>query len=673
MATRGIAVPINTVRLRPGIDVEMTPTLNSMGWSQAQAIRWREGLPEKLGGWSHINGIVPFTGIGRGLHAWADLNGVPYIAVGTEQRLQTLSSGTLIDITPIAATSNITMPFTTTALSTTITITDPTRNPNVGDWINIITLSYVNGISLQGFFQVTSIVSANQYTITAPSAATSGGTGGVTLNFSVTSGSPTVTFTLGAATFQQGSFITIGVPTPIAGLTLSGSFPVSVSGTTNTFTAGATATSTANASENGGAVRVQYLAPTGLVSNTPASGYGIGIYGLGLYGGNQPSPTALNPLRQWALDHWGAFLIGNYTGSTLYFWNPASSGPAIPTAGQTPSAINWSFVAMPQQMAVTLGADPGNGILDPNLVRWSDVADFTTWNASSANQAGSFRIPTGSRIVGGLQGPFFGCIWTDVDFWIMQYLQPPLVWGFNKIANGVGLLAPRGATVLNGVVYWVSQDNFYKFDGSGVTILRCPVWDKFFKNLNLQQKEKVTCAPNSVFSEIAWYFPSSTGTGEVDSYIKVNVLEGSWDYGTLARTAWVDVNVLGTPIGADLNGNLQQHDLEGVYDADGQPLTSFIQSGFMSLSDGTFQVFMERLIPDLILAGGTQRVTITVLVQNYPSDPIYSVSFPVTPSIPYLITRLRGRVAAVKIASTDLGVFWRLGALRYLAQPAGRR
>ena len=670
-------MPIHTVRLRPGIDVEMTPTLNSLGWSQSQLIRWREGLPEKLGGWSHLS--TPFVGTARGLHAWSDLSGNPYLAVGTEQRLQVLVNGTLEDITPIQAITGPTLPFQTFAGDTLINVNDPAYAPGVGDWVDIVTLTYVAGVILQGPYQVVSSNSGTQYSIRNTVPPTDSVSGGVTLQFSSTTSSPIINVTLGQHVFATGDTISVAVPTTVGGVTLSGTFVVTLRNGAATITAPGTATSAQTVSENGGAVELQYHVPTGLVSNTAATGYGIGIYGKGIYGVGQSTTNFLNPLRQWALDNWGAFLIGNYTGSTLYFWNPLSQGigggnpAAVPTAGQTPSAINWSFVAMPQQIAVALGADPGTGTLDPNLIRWSDVSDFTTWNATATNQAGSFRIPTGSKIVGGLQGPFFGCIWTDVDFWIMQYLQPPLVFGFTKIASGVGLLAPRGAAVLNGVVYWVSQDNFYKFDGSGVSIIPCPVWDIFFKNLNLQQKEKVVCAPNSVFSEIAWYFPSSTGTGEVDSYVKVNTLEGSWDYGTLPRTAWIDVNVFGPPIGADLNGLLQQHDVEGIYDADGQPLVSSIQSGFMSLSDGTFQVFIERLIPDLIITGGTKKVTLTVLVQNYPSDPIVSINFPVTPQTPYLITRLRGRVAGVKITSTDTGVFWRLGALRYLAQPAGRR
>ena len=40
-----------SIRLMPGVDVVKTPTLIQLGITSANMIRWREGLPEKIGGW----------------------------------------------------------------------------------------------------------------------------------------------------------------------------------------------------------------------------------------------------------------------------------------------------------------------------------------------------------------------------------------------------------------------------------------------------------------------------------------------------------------------------------------------------------------------------------------------------------------------------------------------
>ncbi len=205
---------------------------------------------------------------------------------------------------------------------------------------------------------------------------------------------------------------------------------------------------------------------------------------------------------------------------------------------------------MPQQILVAWGSVSTGQQQDPLTVRWSSILDYTNWTVSTQTQAGSFRIPTGSEIRGGGQGPQQALIWTDLDLYVMQYLGFPLVWGFNQVATGCGLVGPHAFCVMRNSVYWMSSGNFFVLTGGGVRELPCTVWDKVFQNLDVANQNKCVAAANSMFDEITFYFPSlSGGTGEIDSYVKVNVTNGGWDYGTLSRTAWIDQSVLGQPIG----------------------------------------------------------------------------------------------------------------------------
>lgn len=667
-------MPLQRLQLQPGIDVEKTPLLNSGGWSSSNLIRWRDGLPEKYAGWTHLN-QTPLIGTGRGMHAWADLLSNPYVAIGTDQRLQLLSGGTLFDITPIRLEHLVTPIFSTVITSTTVTVTDANNGAVTGDWINVQIPVAIGGMIIQGFYRIVTVVDANNYTITAATAATATVVNGGTVpSFTVTNGSANVLTTLVLHGLIVGSQFNVNQSTLVGGLLIpAGTYTVTAPVTANTFTfvPGGVATSNASASEAGGKVDIQYLLSTGGTSPVTSGGYGIGIYGAGVYGIGSSGGTTVTPLRQWFLDNWGQDLIGNYTNGPAYLWvPPLSTTPATPVPNG-PLFMTASFVAMPQQIFVALGAEAG-GSQDPSLVRWTDVADFTDWNATATNQAGSFRIASGSRIVGGIRAANFCFIWTDVDFWVMNYIQPPFIFGFSKIASGCDLIASRAAGIFQSMIYWVSNNNFFLFNGSNVQIIPCPVWDKFFLTLDRTQKDKIHIAVNSWHAEITWFFPSLSGGGEVDSYVKYNARESLWDYGALSRTCWHDDNPLGAPMGVDAAGLIQQH--EQGFDADGQPMLPFIQSGFMSISDGTFFTFVERLLPDLILQGGTQRVFISIITQNYTSDPLVTYGpFAITPAIPYIVPRARGRVAAIRIFSTDLGVFWRIGAIRYLGQQAGRR
>src|SRR5882672_5017103 len=93
--------------------------------------------------------------------------------------------------------------------------------------------------------------------------------------------------------------------------------------------------------------------------------------------------------------------------------------------------------------------------------------------------------------------------------------------------------------------------------------------------------------PNTPFNEAGWFFPSNASvSGENDQYVKFNINEpgGPWDYGALARSAWIDLTILGNPIGATPGGVIYRQ--ESGNDAAGQPLISSFTTGYTYLSGG---------------------------------------------------------------------------------------
>lgn len=685
--------------LEPGINVEKTPLLASTNWVNSAAVRFRDGQPEKIGGWAHLNAQT-LVGICTGMHSWSDLAGNPYIACGTDQRLELFSGGAIYDITPLRKTDNVTPEFTTTATSAAVGVHDPSNGAVATDWINITIPVSIGGLILQGFYQIQTIVDTDNYTITAASAATSSVTldGAVPL-FTTHNGSGNITVTLDNHGYVAGSFFGVQVSTTVGGITLSvGSYQISSVTDVNNFVIapGGVASSDDSVSENSGNAQIEYLIHTGLQSAglAPTStGYGLGPYGSGPYGTASSSLQTV-PLRQWFLDNFGQDLVGNYTNSPVYVWVPPYSTGNVaipidttnyPSAQDPPTNVVFSFVAGPQQMIIAGGCnEPASSTFDPNLLRWCDQGDFTDWTAQSTNQAGSYRIPSGSRLVGGISAPNFTVVWTDIDMWLMNYLGgsglSELVWGFQKVAGSTGLLSARACAVFRNLVFYASSNGIYMFNGNAITIVPCPVWDKFWKNVDRQQIDKVNMQVNSWFQELSISFPSSSGNGTIDSRITYNIRENHWTYDdaptVTPRTAWIDENAYGSPAGTDLSGYIQQQDGEGVYDADGAALPASITSGWFSLQEGTLVGFMERLEADLYVTGGTQRVYLTVYTQDYATGPVrqygpYPWVFGSGP--PMAITRARGRFFAIQISSSETGVWWRLGNTRFRAQAAGIR
>lgn len=660
-------MPFAKLTLTPGVNTEISKFAAAGTWIQCNLIRWFQGILQKLGGWQKLVG-TQLIGVARGIHTWSDLQNNPYIIIGTDLAVEIYDGGIIEDITPIRSTDNVAVNFSTVLNLSTVTIVDAGSGVEITDRINIVTQVAVGGLLLYGAYSVTGVIDANTYTIDAGTLATAtvNNAGAVSVYDTINT-SHTVTVTLAKHGLTVGAIYPVNVSTAVGGLTLTGSYVAQTTPTVNTFTidGGSAATSTATASENGGNVQIQYYIHSGSASPTILVGYGGGDYGDGDYGLDNGGSSSTSPLRQWFFDTWGQDAIGNPTNGTLYVWIPPfATNPNMTAVAGAPTAMTASFVAMPQQIVVALGAEV-SGTQDPKLIRWSDVDDYNDWTATALNQAGSFRIPTGSRIVGGFQTPFQALIWTDLDAWAMQYVQPPFIFGFNRIGNNCGLIAARAAAAVQTQVYWMGYKQFYVFgSGAGVQSLNCTVWDIVFNNLDFANADKIFCATNSLFNEVTWFFPSLNGRGEVDTYVKYTTDSGVWDYGAMVRTCWEDQSVFGPPVAVDGDRYIQQHETSN--DADGLPMDSYAVSSFSDVSQGEDFSFIDQVLVNV--NDEAQQTTLDLVLysaKNTASAVLYKGPYPVTASTQYVSTRLRGRFLAMRIGSSDLGSFWRFGAIRF--------
>lgn len=381
-------------------------------------------------------------------------------------------------------------------------------------------------------------------------------------------------------------------------------------------------------------------------------------------------------LRIWVLDNWGTSLIAIASVGAAYVWVPPVPATLPPPRAtvilNSPSLNQGGFVAMPEQILVVYGCSPApapNMTQDAMLVRWSAQADYTDWIASATNQAGSYRLPRGNRIIGGKQTPLGGLIWTDIDVWMMQYIGFPLVFGFTEILANCGLLAENAVAILGGDVYWMSDHGFFHASGmGGATQIPCPVWDFVYLDLDTANQDKCFAGTDYHYSEISFFFPSiSGGTGEIDSYVKFNIAENAWDTGRLVRTAWTDINRPGPPLAVDRAGLIQQHDTG--FDNNGLAMSGVsIRSGFTDLGDGHDMIFVDRFMPDQMFEsspGVTPSYNLTLLFRNFPGDINQTIGpFTITPTTEYITLRARGREVAIQIDCNILGTWFRLGVPR---------
>jgi len=396
---------------------------------------------------------------------------------------------------------------------------------------------------------------------------------------------------------------------------------------------------------------------TGRADTTSYLGYGVGPYGRGVYGRARAVAGGTDRATTWALANFGQILLAvNSDDGRLLEWLNDTSVDAVAvtaTAGTIPMQ-NASMLVTDERFCVLLGAGG-----DPRKVAWSDSEDYTNWEITATTQAGEFILDTVGSLRTGAKARKQTILLTDNDCHVMEYVGPPLVYGFRRVGEGCGVIAPKAVAVGGDTVFWMSDGAFWSYGGN-VRPLSCAVGDFVFGNINRSQAEKVHTVVLAEYTEIQWHYPSIAST-EVDSYVSYNWAEGVWAIGGLGRLTGIPKGVFPTPVMIDSAGALYSHE-SGISYGSSAP---FARSGPVELGDGGQTYTLDHMVPDEKTAGD---VDVTFYARFYPND-TETERGPYSPANPTSI-RVSGRQISVKVEGT---ASWRIGRFRFEGTVKGRR
>jgi len=617
----------------PGINKEFTDLMDKGGWSDGNLVRFRKGLPEKIGGWEKTV-TSSYEGTGRALTAWVALDATRYLGLGTTTKYYIQSGDNFNDITPIRKTSTNSITFAATNGSSTITVTDSSHGAVANDTVTISGAVSLGGLVtatvLNQEYQIATVTGVNTYTITAKD------------------------------------------------------------------TSGATVTANSSDSGNGGSgVDGVYQINVGLDTYVESTGWGAGLWGASTWG-SATALSETNQLRLWSHDAFGEDLIINPRNGGIFYWdesnglsNPAVNITTLAGANLAPTKGIQTIVSDIDRHVIVLGADPivgsaRSGSIDPLLIAFSDQESVTEWEPTSTNTAGSLRLSSGSQIVGGLRSRQETLIWTDTSLYSMQFVGAPFTFGINLINENVGLISPNGVVNAPDSVYWMARDGFYSYSGS-VSRLTCSVLNYVLDDFNQGQAFKVVAFTNREFNEVGWFYPSGSSS-ENDRYVVYNYLEGAWSIGELSRTAWLDDGIFQKPRAAGKDSSVNYvYTHENSDDADGLPMDNvFIESGDIDIDDGEKFGFVKKIIPDVKFFGDNSsagQINFVLKTRNFPGDSLSTNSTNnVTSSTQQNYVRARSRQMVFRAQSDDdaatglrTGFRWRLGANRFEIRPDGKR
>ena len=617
-------MPINKLQFRPGIDKQNTQYGAEGGWVDCDMVRFRYGVPEKIGGWSPAVG-TNLIGAARDIQTYTDLAGDSLAIIGTDRKLYTYYDNNFYDITPLSTT--IPAVFTFTSSTTIVNVLATSNGAITGDFV---TFSGVTGVSVVNItntnmaqeFEIQNIVDANNFTIDVASIATPG--------VVTTSGSAS------GAAFQ----INVGTDVTTIG---------------NGWGAGAWGFSTWNTPR-----------PTGVITANPR------IWQIDNFG--EDILATIVGGKTYYFDT-SAFLPSRNTRATLLANAPTQSN------FMTISPRDRHVIFFGTQTT------PGtSSTYDPMAVLFGSQESITDFVPNATNTAGFQRLSSGNRIVTAVPTRGDILILTNTSAHSMQFVGPPFTFSFKQIGTNCGTLSAHSAVEAENVVYWMSDGAFYLFDGV-VKEIPCSVQDYVFQDLNEDEHSIIYAGVNLDFSEVNWFYTSGSSTA-IDRIVTYNYLEKLWTIGTLARTTWASKDVFANPLATRYYPNsttLAQPTVIGLtagvstlYDQekgtndDTSPITAFITSGDVDIVDGDNSMFIKRYIPDFKDQSG--NLNMQFLVRQYPgATQTVASSTVVNSSTTKVDMRARGRQVAIKIVSSDLNTKWRYGTLRIDGQQDGLR
>ena len=725
---------LTKIKFAPGIDKQDTAVGAEGRWVDSDNVRFRYGLPEKVGGWQSLL-TDTLVGVARKQHAFVDQDGNRYVAIGTDKFLIIYFEGQFFDVSPLS-TAITGATFTFNATTTVTLTTSAAHNLNVGDIIRLTSASLpggTTGVTTATFddtnFQVLSVPTSKTLTIEAATAGSSSSGGSVTINPFEVVGPAAQSYGYGYGVGNYGGTIT-GAATS----TLDGALAADTNG------------------NNGSATQIRLASTTGfpITGGTIAVGNELityaGVAGAELTGITRAQKGTSSAIHSdgatvtdateftgwgdavdagtitlepglWSLSNFGDVLVATIANGKTFTWDSSiaarlSTRASTSTSGfattNNPTATRTTLISPTTRHLIHFGTETSIGTpstQDDMFIRFSEDENINGYTPEATNTAGTQRIQDGTKIMGALVAKENILVWTDNALYTMKFVGAPFTFGFEQVGTNCGLIGKNAAIEIDGVAYWMGNNGFFSFDGT-VNTLPCSVEDYVYDDVDTTKGQQVNAGINNLFTEVVWWYPTA-GSDFNNRYVVYNYGQtnsptpmGNWYTGTNTnsiRTTWIDSLVYPKPYATAFNDSntgsfpviqgetglgqsvLFEHESgNDQVNPDGSvtALTSFIQSFSFSLQPDQAEVFlaMRRFLPNFKVLTGNNQVTLSI--KDFPAqdDAQTTLSpFTITSSTLKVDTRARGRYANIKIENTGVGESWRFGTFQVDIQPDGRR
>ena len=487
---------LTKIKFAPGIDKQDTAVGAEGRWVDSDNVRFRYGLPEKVGGWQSLL-TDTMVGVARKQHAFVDKEGNRYVAIGTDKFLLLYFEGQLHDITPVKSTiSSVVMSAADATKEVSLTFSSA-HNLQSGDIILLDNVTVPSSIGLTDaafedkLFQVTRVTSSLVAIVTGTQTTTGAAGGGACSVIPYEPVGPAAqSYGYGFGIGQYGGTVQGSVTTTLNGALLADTNGTGGSGTIINVTSNAGFPTAGTI-----AVGNELITYTGKGTNT-LTGITRGAFGTATFGtsngqAHSNGATVTNATEWngwgdavdagtitlepglWSLSNFGDVLVATIANGKTFTWNSdiaarLSTRASTTTSGfqttNNPTATRVTLISPTTRHLIHLGTETTIGTpstQDNMFIRFSEDENINNYTPEATNTAGTQRIQDGTKIMGALVAKENILVWTDNALYTMKFVGAPFTFGFEQVGTNCGLIGKNAAIEIDGVAYWMGNNGFF--------------------------------------------------------------------------------------------------------------------------------------------------------------------------------------------------------------------
>lgn len=287
-------------------------------------------------------------------------------------------------------------------------------------------------------------------------------------------------------------------------------------------------------------------------------------------------------------------------------------------------------------------------------VRWSAINNPTDFVPAAATLSDYQDLPSEGGQVQRIVGGEYGVVFQQRAIWRMTFVGSPLIFQFDRVHAKIGAYATQAVASYQNLVFFLSEDGFYTFDGSSLDPIGRGKIDQFFSaDLNQNYYQHIVAALDPINKLVMWAYPSGNSMGGNPDKLLVY----SWAYKRWTLITGVNVEYILSSVtsGYTLDGldaittslDLLTASLDAIQWTGGQIIVSAFNTAHVmgrfngsampaTVTTGEFQLnpdgrtMLTEVRP--ILLGLSASCTVTVLNRNNLTESVSVGAAAITPN-----------------------------------------